>query len=105
MIINIPLQVDEQKMEEVLKRDYEGKVLAEITKYVKQTLVNHSETYYGSADTKVIDGMRVLIESQIDKFLKDHSDEIIKNAGTALANKLARSKRGKELLEEVCNND
>ena len=99
MIINIPLQVDEQKMEEVLQRDYEGKVLNKINEYIKTTLANNAEKYYGD---KVSDGMRVLVEAQIDKFLKVHKDEIIENAAHAMAEKLARSKRGKELLEEVC---
>lgn len=99
MIINIPLQVNEQRMEEVLQRDYEGKVLNMINEYIQKTLANNAEKYYGD---KVSDGMRVLVEAQIDKFLKAHRDEIIENAAVVMAEKLARSKRGKELLEEVC---
>ena len=99
MIINIPLQVNEQKMEEVLQRDYEGKVLNMINDYVKKTLTDNAKKYYGD---RVSDGMRVLVEAQIDKFLEAHRDEIIENAAVVMAEKLARSKRGKELLEEVC---
>lgn len=95
MIINIPLQIDEKRMEEVLERDYQGKVIDKITEYIKTTLSNHSTKYYGD---KVDDGMRVLIEMQIDKFLKGHADEVIESAANAMAEKLARSKRGKEIL-------
>lgn len=102
MIINIPLQIDEQKMEEVLQRDYSNKVLDRIEEYIKKTLANHAERYYGD---KVDDGMRVLIESQIDKFLNSNRDEIIEHAAQAMADKLARSKRGKEILEKVGKND
>ena len=102
MIINIPLQIDEQKMEEVLQRDYSNKVLDRIEEYIKKTLANHAKRYYGD---KVDDGMRVLIESQIDKFLNSNRDEIIEHAAQTMADKLARSKRGKEILEEVGKND
>ena len=99
MIINIPLQVNEQKIEEVLQRDYEGKVLNMINDYIKKTLADNATVKYGD---RVSVGMRVLVEAQIDKFLEAHRDEIIKNAAVVMAEKLARSKRGKELLEEVC---
>lgn len=97
MIINIPLQIDEQKMEEVLQRDYEGKILEEITKQIKTNLAKQAETHYGD---RVSDGMRVLIEMRIDKFLQNHADEVIENASSKVAEKLARSKRGKAILGE-----
>lgn len=96
MIINIPLQIDEQKMEEVVARDYEGKVLDEISKYVRTVIASKAEKYYGD---KVSDGMRVLIEGRIDEFLDLHEKEILERASGILAEKLARSKRGKEILE------
>lgn len=102
MIINIPLQIDEKKMEEVLERDYSGKILDRIDDYIKTTLKNRAERYYGD---QVSDGMRVVIETRVDNFLEKHADEVIDKAAKAIAEKLARSKRGKELLEEVCKND
>lgn len=73
-----------------------GKVLNAITKQVKTTLANNAERYYGD---KVDDGMRVLIEMRIDEFIKAHRDDIIEKAAERLAEKLARTKRGKEILE------
>lgn len=100
MIINIPLQIDEQKMEEVIARDYEGKVLEKITEYVKKTLMDNStESYYTDTDRKISSGMANLIEGRIDVFLADHKDEIIEDAAKALAEKLARSKKGKAILD------
>lgn len=95
MIINIPLQIDEHKMEEVLQRDYEGKILSEIMNQVKKTLYDNASRYYGD---RVSDGMCVLIEKQIKSFLNEHKDEVIDNASKILAEKLARSKKGKEIL-------
>ena len=86
MIINIPLQIDEEKMEEVVKKDYESKVMGEIVKYIKKALV--SEGGYGYGDKEVI-GMTELIKGRIDIYLEKHNDEIIRAAGNALAEKLA----------------
>ena len=98
MIINIPLQIDEEKMEEVVKKDYESKVMGEIVKYIKKALV--SEGGYGYGDKEVI-GMTELIKERIDIYLEKHNDEIISAAGNALAEKLARTKRGKAILDGV----
>lgn len=98
MIINIPLQIDEQQMNEVLQKDYEGKVVNEIVKYIRKTLASSSRSHYGNQETE---GMKALIQIQIDTFLENHRDEIIKCASVQMAEKLARSKRGKEILEEI----
>jgi len=99
MIINIPLQIDEAKMEEVVERDYMGKVMSSITDYIKTCLSKHSKNYYGS--DKENDGMTEMINRRIDAHLDQYRDEIIEAAAKYLADKLARSKRGKEILEEV----
>ena len=98
MIINIPLQIDEEKMEEVVKKDYEGKVIGEIIKYIKTALSKQSTSYYGDRETN---GMTELIKGEIDKFLEEHHDEVINAAGNALAEKLARTKRGKAILDSI----
>lgn len=98
MIINIPLQIDEEKMEEVIQKDYQGKVVEEIVKYIKTALTKHSTSYYGDRE---LNGMTELIKGEIDKFLDNHKDDIINAAGNVLAEKLARTKRGKALLDDV----
>lgn len=98
MIINIPLQIDEEKMEEVVKKDYESKVMGEIVKYIKTALTKHSTSYYGDRE---MNGMTELIKEKIDIYLEKHNDEIISAAGNALAEKLARTKRGKAILDGV----
>ena len=98
MIINIPLQIDEEKMEEVVKKDYESKVMGEIVKYIKTALTKHSTSYYGDRE---MNGMTELIKEKIDIYLEKHNDEIIKAAGNALAEKLARTKRGKAILDNI----
>ena len=50
MIINIPLQIDEEKMEEVVKKDYESKVIDEIVKYIRESLTRESTSFYGDRE-------------------------------------------------------
>ena len=98
MIINIPLQIDEEKMEEVVKKDYESKVIDEIVKYIRESLTRESTSFYGDREAS---GMTELIKGRIDIYLEKHNDEIISAAGNALAEKLARTKRGKAILDGI----
>ena len=98
MIINIPLQVDEERMEEVIARDYQSKVIDKIVDYIKEALVSQSTSYYGDRERN---GMVELIKRKIDDYFKEHSDEIVKEAGLALAEKLARTKKGKAILDNL----
>lgn len=98
MIINIPLQINEESMEEVIRRDYEEKVLNKITEYIKTTLVRKSGSAYGD---KVIDGINVIIESKVDDLLKENKEAIIKVAADRLAERLAKTKKAKEILNNL----
>lgn len=103
MVINIPVQVDEQHLEEVVKRDYEGKIFAELMKQIETVLVHeakYSPYSYNSKD-KARDGLKEMIDEHIDIFLKDNKDEIIDVASTKLAERLGRTKKAREALEEL----
>lgn len=98
MVINIPVQVDEAKMEEVIQRDYEERVLKMISEYLR-TALSRKSRYYG--DDK--DGMLVVVQEQIDIFIDNHKDDILEIAGRHLADKLARTKAAKQLIENLNN--
>ena len=98
MIINIPLQINEESMEEVIKRDYEEKVLKKITEYIKTALVRKSGSAYGD---KAFDGMIVIIESKVGDLLKENKEAIIKVAANLLAERLAKTKKAKEILNNL----
>lgn len=98
MVINIPLQINEEKMEEVIQRDYSGKVLNNITEYVKTALSRRATKYYGD---RAENGMLCIVEEQVGAFLEKHKDVIIERASEEMAKKLAKTKRGKEILENL----
>ena len=99
MIINIPIQIDEAKMEEVVQRDYKQRVIKLIAEHITTALTKQSTSYY--AYDKASDGMTNLIYERIDLFIDAHKDEIIEIAGSRLAERLARTKAAKELVENL----
>lgn len=97
MVINIPIQINEQEMATVIKKDYEEKVMAEIVKYIIKAIEEKGRGYsYGS---RLNDGMTNLIEEQIGEFIDEHKEDIVQKAGTILADKLLRTKRVKEMID------
>lgn len=48
----------------------------------------------------VEEGMMDYMEKSVDEFVKANGDKIVEIAGKMLADKLARTKRGRELLEQ-----
>ena len=52
---------------------------------------------YESFDEAAID----FLQKSIDQFVEDHRDVIIDAAGKALADRLCRTKRAREILEDV----
>ena len=99
MVINIPIQIDEAKMEEVVQRDYEQRVIKIIAEHITTALTNNSSKYY-SYDRES-DGMTNLINERIDLFIGEHKDEIIEIAGSRLAERLARTKAAKSLIKDL----
>lgn len=102
MIINIPLQIDEQRLEDVVARDYEGKVLSAIIDEAKKAIATKSSKYYGD---KYTDGMLAIAQEQVGYLVREHQDEIIAKASKELADRLRRSKKGKEILDGLEEKD
>lgn len=103
MVINIPIQVDEKQLEEVVKRDYEGRIFNELVRRIETVLIHeakYSPYSYNSKD-KARDGLKEMINEHIDIFLKDNKDEIINAASTKLAERLSRTKKAREVSEEL----
>ena len=104
MIINIPLQINEEEMSNILKKDYEAKVIDEIVKYITTAIEQRGNRYNGYR-TRFDDGMMSIIYEQVDKFLEEHRDDIIKMTADILADKLRRTKRVKDAVDGVLNGD
>lgn len=98
MIINIPLQIDEKNLEEVVARDYDDKITKEIVAQINRAIANNSPYQYGD---RVLRGMEALVEKKLREFVDEHKDEIIDMASDKLSERLMRTKKAKEVLNNL----
>lgn len=103
MIVNIPLQTDEEYIEKSLAKDYAAKVLEAVRKDIDATLLKYAPAKYGSwrSSSDPGDGMAALIRQTIDEYIQDWKPLIIDAAADKLAERLCRTKAAKEMLLDI----
>jgi len=102
MIINIPLQLDEAIIEKQISKDYEKKITDIIATRIEEILAENYRGYWNeSQKSKAKSGLSLLVRASIDEFLNSNRDVIIEAASKELAEKLWRTKRVKEAVENV----
>lgn len=94
MIINIPLNIDDELWASSLARDYESKITERLTDEVRKAMCEHD--MYNDRRR----GLQVWIGNKIEDILKEYKDDIIDAAAEKLAERLSRTKRAKEVLNE-----
>ena len=106
MIVNIPLQIDEKVIEQNLNVDYEAKIENYIFKEVESALIQRADgnRWYGSKGTTT-EGITLFVHEYVDKYIQEWKDEIIEAAAKNLADRLVKTKKGKEVLEHYCVED
>ena len=98
MIINIPLQIDEVTFEKKVREDYAKNVQELLLNKVDEVLKEQDNCYYTQSRSWK-NGMEHMITQEIDIFINDHKDEIVEMAAHKLAERLARTKKAKAILE------
>ena len=95
-IFNIAIEVEDERIVQSIEKSVEEKVCKEISQKVEDCICNKS--YYGRVtDYKPLETM---IGSRIDAILADNKDLVLEKAADKLAEKLARSKDGKAILDQ-----
>lgn len=97
MIINIPLQINDELINKAMFEDYQKKVVENITKMVTNYLGDASGRWHGSEK----EGIQRLVNGSIDDHIKVFKDEIIEAAATKLSDRIIRSKAGQALKERT----
>lgn len=104
MVINIPLQIDDAAIEGKLKAEYETRVLEEVSRRLDDILKDYDDSYIWNNTRSPRNGLDARIGSvlrnRIDGFIEENRDAIIEAAAKDLGNRLARSKKGKAILEK-----
>ncbi len=101
MIINIPLNIPEELLENTIAKDYESKITENLTNEVRKIIANHDDSYYYNTGKDFHRGLERFVASRTDILLNEYKDEIIDAAAKYLGNRLLKTKRGKEILENL----
>lgn len=104
MLINIPLEIDDAAIEGKLTKDYEEKLLHEIAERVERKL-EEEDSYSRWNGRSAEGGLGNLIDScidrKIDAYLYDHKAEITDSIVKNLANRIAKTKKYREVKEDA----
>ena len=93
-IVQFGIGIDDAVIVKQIHENAEKKIIESLEKEVREIIFETS--HYG----KLIKAPTTWTEMRIDDFLEKHKDEILDIAGKYLAERLARTKTGKALLEQ-----
>ena len=97
-IFNFAINIEDEKIANSISANVESQVYRLITDEVKKIIY---EKNWGGCNPYNNNPLKALVIDQIDKFLDDNKSTILETASSKLAEKLAKSKAGKELLEQL----
>lgn len=96
MIINIPLQIDDEIISRAASQDFERKIEQNITKLVEDRICSCSSGYYRSKN----DGIANLVDGVIGDCIEKYKDEIIEKAAAKLEQRISKTKAARELAND-----
>ena len=99
-VFNIPvvIGVDEDKIAREIEKDVKKQVITGIQEKVEELIFERDYR-----NRKSDQPLREMVKSEITAFMESKEDIIIERAAELLADKLARTKRVKEKVDEVLN--
>ena len=102
-ILNIAFDFDDARIQKYIEQEAESQVIESIKKDILEIFKDKDDSNYWNHDSKK--GLECWVRRFIDDYIAEWKDEIISAAADSLANKLARTKRGKELLERYSDGE
>lgn len=103
-IFNIAIHMDDEHIKQQVAVKAEKEIMANLTREVGRVIFERTNYYnsYGNKDKGYNENhLSGWAKMQFDNFLKEHKDEIIAGAAKELADRLARTKAGKAILENL----
>lgn len=99
MVVNIPINVDENLLNNSISSDLEVKVNEHLYCLIDRTLIDRQKYCWGNLSDrdKIKSTLIDMIEEAVNNYIKEYKDEIIDRASDKLADRLARTKAAKEL--------
>lgn len=95
-IFNIAIEIEDERIVQSIEKNVEEKAVKMITDKIEDRICEKS--YYGRVNNyRPLENM---VASRIETILADHKDLVLEKAAEKLAEKLARSKDGKAILDQ-----
>lgn len=95
-IIQVAIGVDDERIVKEVERTAENQIIQSLTEKVEDVIFG-KRGWYGSKGRDYTP-LKNMVSEQITKILEENKDFILSEASKILADKLARSKVGKEIL-------
>ena len=95
MIINIPLQIDDEIISRAASQDFERKIEQNITKLVEDRICGAAGYYRSKSD-----GIANLVDGVIGDCIEKYKDEIIEKAAAKLEQRISKTKAARELAND-----
>lgn len=98
-IMQIAISVEDEKIVKRVEETAENQIIETLTDRV-ENVISEKRGWYGKSE-KDYAPLKNMVSEQIAKILDENKDLILSEASKILADKLARSKAGKEILQEA----
>ena len=96
-IFNIAINVEDEKIIKRIEETAEEQVINMICEKVESII--YEKNYWKKKGDNDLTPLREMVGKKVEEMLKENKDVILNEAAKILADKLARSKAGKALLE------
>ena len=97
-IFNIAINVEDDRIIRSIEKNVESQTIKMIAEKVEDIIYAHN--YFGRANKNDDSPLKRMIEIQVEKMIDENKDVILESAAIHLADKLARSKAGRALLDQ-----
>ena len=98
-IVQIAFDFDDERVRQTIENTVKKEVIDGIQTDITKALLHNFRYWNGSWDSSKENALVDLMRERTDEFLKENKDVILEAAAKNLSERLARSKKGKELLE------
>lgn len=94
-IVQIAFDFDDERVRQTIENTVKKEVIDGIQADITKTLLRNFGSWNSNKEGTLVD----LVRERMDNFLKENKDVILEAAAKNLSERLAKSKKGKELLE------
>lgn len=98
-IVQIAFDFDDERVRQTIENTVKKEVIDGIQTDITEALLHNFGSWNGTWDRSKENALVDLMRERTDEFLKENKDVILEAAAKNLSERLARSKKGKELLE------